>query len=444
MTVPLFQLIMLLTLLIVLIIIQRLYHGLRILNSRVDILSSLIKNMKEDFRKQFQNHTEDEALQEYLHNESILQAKMSRDFAYQVPKKPSLRGQNLMRSDIHTAVTSPVQPTEKAEEPDNKPRFKRHPSFSIPMDTEKTPGASLPPAPSSPLSVGSAVDEKDSALHTLSQSHISPDLEKPKDVASWDASPTLLSGQALQPTGTTTFTVQEHTQNPLQSTHAPLQHTPTALEHLTFQDVTYKKLTPPDPARLFTQEGEPARSLDLALPTQDLSTHVVPRQVEPTQHDEHPFESLTMRKESDHPSKPMGLSRLEGLFEHMERTVDTAISNPLTTEDTTQTAVPSNQDTAISSPPQESDTAITARPHLLIPPTPETSLEPSLPVTPSQENLLSTDLIGDEGSELRIKKDLSYVVKTSSSGKSQRESKPLSVEQIPSLSFLSKKKDQGS
>lgn len=456
---PLFQLILTLTLFVLLFIIQRLYHGLRIVNSRVDILSSLLKNLKEEFRKEFKHNANDDALQEYLHNESILQAKMSRDFTYQVsPKSAQYRGKSLMRSDIHDAVpTSPPQETAPGEDT-QKSRFKRHPSFSIPAESE--PLAYGPASTGTEAVHRTITKEQDHLTHTLSQSMSPPGTssqDRPEHAMMsppqasgqlpWDTSPTLLSEKTLQPLESSPHTVQENTQSqvsssqsPLALAHTPLQNTPTALEHLTFQEATYKKLAPPPPDHLSRREDGAAQITSTTPGTREPTTS---RDV--TQQQEHPME-MTHRIESDKPRKPLGLDRLGGLFDNMEKTVDTARSSPLSSAEADLQTTQHGTNTAISPRLTEPDTAITDRANFAVSLAPDTAVSdfPSPPVSPSQEDLLGTFQAGQEGSELRIKKDLTYMVKTPKDHTSDGGKKPLSIEQIPSLSFLSKKKDQGS
>ncbi len=116
---PLFQLILVLSFLIVLVVVNRLYHALRILNSRVEILSSLIKTM----RAEMKSDEEDDTIQEYLSRETLLQAEMGSSFNYSKKGFQQFSGKSLLRSNIYPAAeTSSDMPRQTTQDFGASPR----------------------------------------------------------------------------------------------------------------------------------------------------------------------------------------------------------------------------------------------------------------------------------------------------------------------------------
>lgn len=92
---PLFQFILVVTFLVLLIVVNRLYQAIRILNSRVSIQSNLIKNIRAEMKETAEEM--DEEFQELMIDEIALKEAMSRDFTYQ-KKKTTRKPISLTRS----------------------------------------------------------------------------------------------------------------------------------------------------------------------------------------------------------------------------------------------------------------------------------------------------------------------------------------------------------
>lgn len=124
-----FQIILSVCLLLVLIIINRMYQGLRILNSRVDILSHLVKNLQSELSKT--HHIDNPEFEEYLTHENLLQQQMSRDFTIDKKHLRGYRGDALLRSNIELKATESIPSSKK------RARFKNLNIEHLPSQSEK-------------------------------------------------------------------------------------------------------------------------------------------------------------------------------------------------------------------------------------------------------------------------------------------------------------------
>ncbi len=111
-----FQIFTALSVLILLIVVNRLYQALRLLNSRVDILSMLVKNIRRDFEANLAaNSISSESLEEIIDSydriDNELNKKLRRDFSLQnlstiqqqQPTNMNLKLQNDVTSYISTS-----------------------------------------------------------------------------------------------------------------------------------------------------------------------------------------------------------------------------------------------------------------------------------------------------------------------------------------------------
>lgn len=98
---PFFQALLALSFLILLVIISRLYRGIRIVNARLDILSTLVKNLRKEI--ELTSGIDEVIYEEFDVVDAELQSKLKGDFAMR--KHPSMElkahsGRALVRSSI--------------------------------------------------------------------------------------------------------------------------------------------------------------------------------------------------------------------------------------------------------------------------------------------------------------------------------------------------------
>lgn len=395
-----------LTLLIVLVIINRLYSAIRILNSRVEILSSLVKNLKSELNELTENQDADLELQDYINEEMALSEKLRRDFSYGKQKPSRFSGNALTRSGIHPSVTDSPPPKTS--------RFKR----IIPPNTqaEEEVHEEVGP-PAEPLDVFPDGAPKGLAsLHTLSSSgmdgviHANP-TPPPASMPSHDPEPmTVQDGIAL---------------NPSLAAQPDAIKGPASPDAMTLTDLTQRKLGPVNPDSSETT-AVPALQAGDYVPT----TSVPSLDAEETVRGDHSALSVPPPNAEEVEEEPKATKRMSGTFDLTRDNVDAKNTSAETQKSLKPVALDdlfsdmNTGNTAVSAPPQDPSSS-----------TESTAVSPP-PESPSQEDLVARYNVQEEGTELRFKKDLSYLTKAPAQSASGKRPKSFSREQIPSLSLL--------
>ncbi len=409
-----------LTLLIVLVIINRLYSAIRILNSRVEILSSLVKNLKRELNELTENQDAELELQDYINEELALSEKLRRDFSYGKKKPSRFSGSDLTRSGVHSSVTDPP-PSVTDPPPPKTSRFKR----IIPPNNqvnEEVPEEVAPPVESADAFHDGAPKGL-ASLHTLSSSgmdgviHANATPPTPS-IPSNDPEPmTVQDGIALNP----------DLPNGLDQAKTAGKG-PASPDAMTLTDLTQRKLGPVNPDSIET-------TVVPALQAEDyVSTTSVPSlDAEETVRGDQSALSVPPTPTKQDEEEPSPTKRLSGTFDLTRDKPATPSPNQETQRSLKPVALDdlfsdmNTVGTAVSPPPQDPSVS-----------TETTAVSPP-PESPSQEDLLARYHVQEEGAELRIKKDLSYLSKAQTTPKGKRPTS-FSREQIPSLSLL---RDQG-
>lgn len=386
-----FELLNTLTILIVLVIINRLFHALRILNSRVEILSSLVKNLKHDLSHLHEDGEVSQELQEYINQENALSKKMGRDFSVGKTKSNSrFSGNDLTRSNILPEV--------KDSPPPKKSRFKRLTPTPSSETNEKPTQLEM-----GPIQVEEQHEDHPTglaSLHTLSSTGM-------------DAVPTHSNPMAVEPEphegGVGMMTVQDGPAlsvppiPPEQENDVSVGQAP---KSMTYTDLTQKKMAPVAPDSGSTLQGNaydsiPTTTVQTIDPEETVRGNQSALQVENagTVEERHSEETQRMAVNLDLLKEKEPAPEVE---ESTQRNLE-----PVSLDDLfADLPKESNDNTAVSHPPE----------------------------SPSQEGLIARYNVEEEGSELRIKKDLSYLSKTPSQEGGKKKS--FTREQIPSLSLL--------
>lgn len=117
---PFFQVALVLSFLILLYVVSRLYRGIRILNARVDILSTLVKNLRKEI--QLTAGIDEVVFDEFDSVEAELQNQLQGEFSMrgssaslELPRVP-IRGRSLVRSSLDLDAVG-AQPKAKTDTP---------------------------------------------------------------------------------------------------------------------------------------------------------------------------------------------------------------------------------------------------------------------------------------------------------------------------------------
>lgn len=103
-------------------IVQRLYYALRVLNARVTILSTLVRNVSEQVKEL---GVEEEWLTSYERRDTKLQQEMRGDFAYSDYTQEELRtitAHSLVRPEALEKLATDTFPTVGSKKPKKEPK----------------------------------------------------------------------------------------------------------------------------------------------------------------------------------------------------------------------------------------------------------------------------------------------------------------------------------